>query len=328
MAFETHGNCTACLVEGATTETWDDQAACSRLGVAVASRCRMCLRTTEGVSSADTAARLASGDGCPKCGATLDDACYEAHRCPFCGATADARETEPATTFALPADVARALERWAEEEGLPDADALLSASFVGASVAALHAALQKREVIETTFDVADFLFSAGAGATAGSEVSARESSRSDDAPDTIRAPSIPSLRRVGGAREELLALASVAAADGEASPEDHMALRRAATKRNHPPLFGDDIRVWRPAELDPPATLSRREEVLEEMLQMAWADGQFDPSELRIVRDYGRAWGIDPERLDAMVQVYTFGDVSRFERWARRLALFLFPARS
>jgi hypothetical protein len=136
-----------------------------------------------------------------------------------------------------------------------------------------------------------------------------------------------SIRRVAGPREELLALASVAAADGEASPDDLAVLARAAEKRGVASLGPDEIRVWRPIEVPAPNTLVDRERVLEEMFQMGWSDGQMDESELRVIRDFSRAWGIDPERLRQWTELYSLGDSNAVEKWLRRIGLFLFPAR-
>jgi hypothetical protein len=63
------------------------------------------------------------------------------------------------------------------------------------------------------------------------------------------------------------------------------------------------------------------------MFQMAMSDGQMDESEIRVIRGFSRAWGIDPERLEEWTDLYSFGDSGRFERWFRRIGLFLFPPR-
>jgi hypothetical protein len=287
-------------------------------------RCRLCGHTAEarviGVEAPSP------GEGCPGCGTALDEAMREAHRCPFCGTHAVLEETGNARTFASAAEVEGALAAWAREEGLASASDLIEAYFVLPTCAEIFAALHRGERVETTFDVADYLFSGGgAGGAAAAEPAIMRDE--EEAPSTHRIPQPPSLRRVGGPREELLALASVAAADGEASVDDQAVLVRAAAKRGMPPLGVEDIRVWRPNEIDPPATLVDRERVLEEMFQMGWSDGQMDDSELRVIRDFSRAWGIDPERLREWTELYSFGDSNRVERWFRRIGLFLFPAR-
>ena len=134
-----------------------------------------------------------------------------------------------------------------------------------------------------------------------------------------------SIRRVGGPRDELLALASVAASDGEASEDDLAVLAQAAANRGIPPLALDEIRVRRPAEIDPPPTLVQREKVLEEMFQIAWSDDELDESEVRVVRDFARAWGVDPQRVTEWTAIATSRGSSRIARWIDRVGYFLFP---
>jgi hypothetical protein len=321
MPFEVRVDCPSCNVEGSRIETWDGERAPCRLGVPESARCRLCRTEAEGRVVGLEAAR--PGEGCPSCGAPLDDAMREARRCPFCGAHAVLDER----AAARPMHQASALAAWAREEGLASADELVAAYFVLPTVDDVLAACARGERIETTFDVADYLFSGGGGAPSAGEPAVLV--RDDDRPPVTQrlSQAPPSLRRVGGPREELLALASVAAADGEASVEDQAVLVRAAGKRGIAPLDEGAVRVWRPNEIDPPPTLVDRERVLEEMFQMAWADGQLDESELRVIRDFSRAWGIDPERLREWTELYSFGEQGRVERWLRRIGLFLFPAR-
>lgn len=219
-----------------------------------------------------------------------------------------------------------ALERWARAEGLRDARELVEVYFVLPNLDAVLDAYSRGEPIETTFDVADFLFSGGAGGTGG-EAAVMRTEDEDKAPITMRLPPPPSIQRYGTAYDELLAIAAVAAADGEAGVDDIAFLERAASKRQVPPLSPDVIHVRRPTEIDPPPTLNDRERVLEEMFQMAMSDGQMDESELRVIRGFSRAWGIDPERLREWTELYSFGDSGKFERWFRRIGLFLFPPR-
>lgn len=321
MAFEVRVDCPSCNVEGARVEMWDAESACCRLGVPESVRCRMCGHAGEGRVTG--VANVAPGEGCPGCGAALDEAMQEARRCPFCGAHASLEDRARPQLFAALADLDRALERWAREEGLFSAQELIDVYFVLRSSTEIFGALERGERVETTFDVADYLFSAGGGGAAGEPVIVREKAP----PSTERVPPPSSLRRVGGPREELLAIASVAAADGEASQDDLVVLARAADRRGIPPLGPEDIRVWRPNEIDPPPTLDDRERVLEEMFQMGWSDGQMDESEMRVIRSFSRAWGIDPERLRQWTELYSFGDKNWLERWLGRIGFFLFPPR-
>ncbi len=322
MTFEVRVDCPSCPVEGTRIETWDAASASCRLGVPETVRCRLCGLSADG--SVPSVANAAPGEGCPGCGTGLDDGMRDAHRCPFCGAQAVLVEREGSRSLEGDAAFAEALAAWARDEGFAAPEELISAYFSLSSVTEVAEAFRRGERIETTFDVADYLFSGG-GSGAGSGEPAILVREEEEAPITQRIPQPTSLRRIGGPREELLALASVAAADGEASADDQTVLERAAAKRGIPPLSAADVRVWRPNEIDPPPTLVDRERVLEEMFQMGWADGQLDESELRVIRDFSRAWGIDPERLKEWTELYSFGERGRVERWFRRIGFFLFP---
>jgi len=326
MSFEVRVDCPSCLVEGARVETWDIEVPACRLGIPQTVECKLCGQAGEG--SIPTIASVAPGEGCPGCGATLDEAMRSANRCPFCGTHALLATTKEATAFADVAALEHALALWARSEALDSAADIVEAYFVLSSVPLVFEALQRRERVETTFDVADYLFSSGpsaGGATSGTPALIREAD--EEAPSTQRIPKPASVKRPFEPRDELLALASVAAADGEANVDDQMVLKRAATKRGVPPLDDHDVRVWRPNELEPPPTLDRREKVLEEMFQLAWADGQMDESEMRVIKDYARAWGIDSERLREWIELYSFADANWLERFLRRMGGFLFPAR-
>lgn len=324
VAYEVRVDCPSCLVEGTRIETWDASAPACRLGVPELVVCRLCSHTAEG--RVPNVTNPAPGDGCPSCGAALDEAIRGAQRCPFCGARAMLEQTVVARPIRTLTELDRALAIWAREEGFASPDDLIDAYFSLPSIEEVFEAMARGERVETTFDVADYLFSGGAagGAAAAGPAVVRDE---EEPPSTQRMRPPPSIARFGGPREELLALASVAAADGEASVDDQTVLARAAEKRGLPMLAPDEIRVWRPNEIDPPPTLVDRERVLEEMFQMAWADAQLDDSELRVIRDYSRAWGIDPERVKEWMELYSFGDRNWIERWFRRIGFFLFPAR-
>jgi hypothetical protein len=247
------------------------------------------------------------------------------HRCRLCGASAEHGAPEAPTRLPTTlAELDRALGAWAVEEGLASAGELVEAYFVLPTGAEILAAMARGELVETTFDVVDYLFSSGGG-TGGATAVETTVVRPDVAPPSFR-PAPASLRRVGGPRDELLALAAVAASDGDASADDQEVLRRAAEQRGIPPLAAEDIHVRRPAEIDPPATLVQREALLKEMFWMAWSDGELDESELRVVRAFARAWGVDPQRVQEWTDIATYGDSNRLERWVTRIGRFLFPA--
>jgi hypothetical protein len=351
VPFEIRVDCPRCRVEGARIETWVAAEPSERLGVPGVAECRLCGRREVG-RPAEGSAR-AEGEGCPGCGASLDDASLAAHRCPFCGASATSVEVSSGRLPASADELRSVLGAWALAEGLTSADELLQGYFVATTAAEILAALGRGEAVETTFDVVDFLFSSGHGQSAGEAAPSSPASRDakpappppssrrvpvaaslfdpaplpapapSQAPASVRAPA--STRPVGGPRDELLALASVAASDGEASAADLAVLAQAAAARGLPPLSLDEIRVRRPAEIDAPATLVARERLLEEMFQMAWSDDELDESEIRVVREFARAWGVDPQRVTEWTAIATSRGSSRVARWIDRVGYFLFP---
>lgn len=292
--YELRTDCAHCACEGSRIETWDPDALACRYDTPLSATCRVCGHTVRSV---------------------------------VLGVDAHLEDVTPPRRPASLAELEAALDAWAPLEGAGDRQGLVDAYFVLRSPAEVFAALSRGERVETTFDVTDFLFSGGAGTAAAGEPAVMREREEEASPVTVRIPQPVSIRRIGGARDELLALASVAAADGEAGPDDLAVLERAAQKRGVPLLPLADVRVYRPNEVDPPPTLVDRERVLEEMFQMAWSDGQMDDSEMRVIKSFARAWGIDPERVREWVELYSFGDANRFERWFRRIGFFLFPAR-
>ena len=246
-----------------------------------------------------------------------------AYRCYLCGASGAPHETAPPRVPSTVEELERALAAWAAEEALASTRELLEAYFVLPTPAAIFEAIRGGEVVETTFDVVDYLFSGGSGGGAALE-SGPIPVREDPAPPSVPLPQPPSRRRVGGPRDELLALAAVAASDGEASAEDLQELERAAERRGVPPLAPHEIHVYRPGEIDPPATLVQREALLKEMFMMAFSDSSLDESELRVVRAFARAWGVDPLCVQEWTNVVRSGSSNKIEVWVTRLGRSLF----
>jgi len=332
-------DCPSCLVEGAAIETWGDDdgaredGACCRLGVPQLLACRLCGLRAQGVVHGASSTNHESG--CPGCGSALDDAARASHVCPTCRAYAGQVETATPTPFPdLPVDeLERALQEWAVAEGLSTGDELLSAYFDVVGPGELHAALQRRERVETTFDVADYFLGggvAGPACTVGPRggAIAMEVGRAPLSSSLLEkraAERTLPLARTASPRDELRAIASVLAADGETGAADVAWLARAAEARGIAPIERDELRVWRPNELPPPPTLEDRERVLEEMFRIGTCGGDIDDSELRVVREFARAWGVDPDRLRQWAELYTMGEPNPAERWLRRLGLFLLP---
>lgn len=285
VMFSSLADCPACHVQGAVVETWDGETP-----VPATSRCRMCGRTLE-----------------------------------------DGVETQPARNLARLADVDEALTAWAREEGCASAAELVQSSFVLADVGKVHAALILGEPVETSFDVMGYLFSHMGGGGPGVE--------GDDVPfvdAVLRGPdeslAIPGERGFDK-RNELLALASVAAADGHVVPVERAFLDGIARQRGVEPLADDELRVFRPDEVGPVGALLERERILEKMIECAFLDAvtspldgvQVDDSEVRVIRAYARAWGVDPARMDRWLREWNDNKGSLLARTLRKIAKHLFP---
>lgn len=293
--FSSLADCPVCRVQGAVVETWDVVDAGERdpdedEPVASQSRCRMCGRTLE-----------------------------------------NGVETQPARSLAQLRDVDEALDAWAKEEGCASGAELVQSSFVLADVGKVHAALILGEPIETSFDVMGYLFSHMGGGGPGVE--------SDDMPfvdAVLRGPdealTIPGERGLDP-RNELLALASVAAADGKVVPVERAFLDAIAKARGVDRLSNDELRVFRADEVGPVGSLLDRERVLEKMIEVAFLDAissplegvQIDDSEVRVIRAYARAWGVDPQRVERWLREWHDNRGSFFSRALRRVAKHLFP---
>ena len=290
--FASLADCPACRVQGAVVETWDAKLP----GVAVSSRCRMCSR------------ELDMG-----------------------------QESKPATALSRLSDVERALTRWAHEEGHDDVADFVASAFVLASLPAVHAALILGDPVETSFDVMGFLFSHMGGGSPGVDAGAVDAPASDPALSSravLRAPPAPILAAVGARafheRNELLALAATAAADGAVVDVERAFLDAFARNRGLAVLGDHELRVFRPDEIGPVGSLLDRERVLEKMVELAFIDAhaagdELDESEVRVIRGFARSWGVDPARIDAWLRAWADEGATLFAKLLKRAARHLFP---
>ncbi|MFO0710676.1 MAG: hypothetical protein U0353_12600 [Sandaracinus sp.] len=224
-----------------------------------------------------------------------------------------------------PARARAALERWAREEGDPDAVRFVAAHF-SHPIDTVVEQLARGERVETSFDAIAWLFpgvgAAGGGGGGGAAVTPF------DAHDTLESgppsfappnPEItwPEVLRVRASlppmeipvthesipkhlqplRVSARALASVMLADGVADAADRAFVDRALAAWGHPPIEAADLAVWRPHDLgwphDPGA-------VLEAMCRLAYVDGQRDATEWRVVREFARSWGLSLDAVEAL----------------------------
>jgi hypothetical protein len=78
-------------------------------------------------------------------------------------------------------------------------------------------------------------------------------------------------------------------ADGRIRSSERRFLDATLTRAGAPPLTDADLRVWRPTELGP---LPDPAAVIEAMRLLALIDKEADGSELRVLQEFARAWGV------------------------------------
>jgi uncharacterized tellurite resistance protein B-like protein len=81
-------------------------------------------------------------------------------------------------------------------------------------------------------------------------------------------------------------------ADGQIKPSENRFIESWLTAHKLPLPPKDEWRIWRPLELAPPPDAAA---TLAAMLQTALADSDLDASEVRVLREYARAWQVPLE---------------------------------
>jgi hypothetical protein len=289
MYFSSLADCAVCRVQGAVVETWDP-------GHPVA-----------GAEARATAKPVPISSECRMCGRSLEQ-----------GA-----EVRPARKLDRIADVQHALTAWAKAEGFATLDEFVASSFVLGNVAAVHTALILGEPVETSFDVMGFLFSHTGGALPGTMDEPVTTEKLIAAPPPARLD--PLGERPLHPRNELLALISVALADGALVPQEQAFLVEDSQARGLAPPQSEELRVYRPDEVGPVGGLLDRERVLERMVKCACCDGVVDESEVRVLRSYARAWGVDPQRVERWLAEISHQEANVFARVRKSIARHLFP---
>ena len=252
-------------------------------------------------------------------------------RCRMCGREETVGvQTAPARRLATLADVEEALLGFAREEGFATARALVESTFVLGELSRVHAALILGEAVETSFDVMGFLFSHLGGAVPGRDDDTPALPPAEVARDHGPAARLAALeRRAPSPRNALLALASVALADGELVDAERELLDTFTHHRAVTPLALHELRVHRPDEVGPVGGLLDRERVLEQMVAVAFCDvdagGDVDASEVLVLRAFARSWGVDPARVEGWLRERETEGHGPFVRLKRTLARHLFP---
>jgi tellurite resistance protein len=248
-----------------------------------------------------------------------------ASRCRMCIREVEAGvEAKPARALLQLKDVSEALARWAHEEGFASVEEFVASAFVLGTLPAVHTALIVGDPIETSFDVMGFLFSHVGGDTPGVAADDKPAALVESKPAPAAALTAIGSRPLAP-QNEILALASVAAADGVVLPIERAFLDDAARSKGVVPLADEAVRVYRADEVGPVGGLLDRERVLEKMVELAFVDGELDESERRVIKGFARAWGVDPARVDAWLAAWSVDAAPLFQRLVKRAARWLFP---
>ncbi len=221
-------------------------------------------------------------------------------RCRLCGFRTELGETvAPAIAFRAPHEVVLALARWSAEEGEPDLELFARANFNGRNPAQIAELVVRRERVDTGFEVIAYLFP---GSSGGSSSEARRPENIAEnlrrgpqplarSPAPVAAPELSSADGTPAAapdpRTVARALVAVMMADGEIRPKERAFIDQFLARSGQPPVAPDELRVWRPFELGPAAD---PEGLLRAMRACALVDREADGTELRVLREYARAW--------------------------------------
>lgn len=229
--------------------------------------------------------------------------------CPLCGAS-DRGEVHPdgvrRVRHTSPIDLTdraaleRALAAWAEREGHATTHDLLQATFVEPSVDAILRRVAQGQPIET---LADPFGVRGVVSAAPPTALAAVTSVPD-------APSDP--------RSIVWPLVSVMMADGRIAAEERVFVDDFLAQEGLDPLRDIECRILAPQAVAPHIPPERRPELVERMCALAYVDGRADPTELRVLRAYARAWLVSDLLVQDWLEEYERSNTTWVSRWWRR----------
>ncbi len=220
--------------------------------------------------------------------------------CRLCGHATEFGEVRAKGKHFLTVDeVVAALDGWARGDGEPDTLLFTQVNMSGLTPAEVAHRVLRGERVETSFDVIAFLFPQAASGSAihpdDRKPEIRMANEVRGVPAYAAEPlwTAPPFGPVDIAR----ALVSVMVADGVVRPSEKKFLARMLEEFKAPPLPESEYRVWRPQEMGVPADPQR---LLDVMRLMCLADREADGTEVRILQEYARAWGLtlDMRALD------------------------------
>lgn len=229
-------------------------------------------------------------------------------RCRLCLRQTELGEvTAEGAQFESVEHVVLALEGWAAIDGEPDVLMFTQVNMGGLTPAEVAHRVLRGERVETTFDVMAFLFpQAGSGSSFSPDdrkPEVRVANEVTPLPAAVPEPlwTAPSFGPTDVAR----ALVSVMVADGVVRASEKQFLVRLCAEWKAPALPEAEYRVWRPQEMGLPLEPQR---LLDVMRLMCVVDREADGTEVRILQEYARAWGLqlDLRQLDRPTAIRGF----------------------
>lgn len=316
--WEALSDCPHCRTEAAVVLLMDARHPASHLGYPVDRRCRLCGHREVASDEPFQPQSPLSAGRCPRCQAPLTAASREGEEpCQSCGYTPTFRLVNAPMDLSSPGVAARALRRWAEEEGQEIEE--FCRSNLGMSLDEAERLLLAREPLPTSFDVMAWLFPAGTG-FGGAGTRTAEVVDRDPVPIVLKCEVPP---EVMDARTPARMLAAVMVADGSIRPEERAFIDRFLRENTLEPLTIDDTRLWRPAELGQPPPRELAERLLEAAVRLSLLDREGDGSEGKVLRAFAAAWGVDAEKLSAWNRRYDRMYASSFAPLWRGLSRFV-----
>lgn len=351
---ELHADCTSCGLESGVVEIYDALVPACRFGLPARASCQLCGAVAAGTFEREPrrAMREIPANRCPACLELLPPTALDDRRCAACGTSAALVTTAPGRAFTSVADLAAALDAWAERDGFASRQALLEATFCHPVAEILYAFIVRKERLEVIADPFATMGMRPAGSATAS--APRSTPAVASAPAVVSAPAGPPPRfdqtledplcEIALASTDPLAqplapppsappraivypLVSVVAADGEIHPLERSLVDRFLQNEGLGPLTDEEFRVHHPSEVAHLVPKERRDAAVQLMCETAAADGLPDESERRVIRAYAAAWHVPDEKVDFWMWGYENMNASLARQLWLKIRRFVLSAR-
>ena len=196
-------------------------------------------------------------------------------------------------SWGSPVEALESLRLWAESEGSQDVNLFCESNLGGLSPEEVAQRLCTKQSIPSSFDVLAFLFPGMAGSGISVTI--------DHEPQPLGDPLDTEERNAYAPPDQTdipvaaRALAAVMLADGQVQDKERRVLDDLLQQFGEEPLTDPDLQQWLPVDLPIP---KNPEALVRAMMEVAFADGELDETEWRVVREFARYWGCDRKKLE------------------------------